>query len=407
MNKSLVSYLMFWMITLAVSTTDIYVPAMPEMAKYFNTSADLVGLTITTVLIGCAFGTLIWGVFSDTYGRRPVLIVNLILYSLISLLIACSPNIYCIIILRFFQGVVTSVFAIVCRLLLNDLLEGKELFKAMSLINLGLVLSPALAPVLGAQLTEWFDWRANFAFSCAGGIVTLIIFLKCVKETNQNKKGKLPSLISWFGDYFKVIRHTRYSINNLLIMGNYAIYFAFITISSFIYINDLDFSPTMYALVLLGASVSYFLGSAYAKYIKFRNEKKKNIDIMLLADMVTLFGAFLLVVNCFEHSWLVRLILISLALGLTRFGFGLMFTPGQMRALEFFPDKSGHALGACFFVMFLSGSFGAAVVSGFHKKPMVGLAVVIGLLSIILIILHYIARNGMHLLARLKLITKK
>ena len=61
MNKKLVSYLMFAMITLAVSTTDIYVPAMPEMVKFFGTTADLVGLTITSVLIGCAFGTLILG----------------------------------------------------------------------------------------------------------------------------------------------------------------------------------------------------------------------------------------------------------------------------------------------------------------------------------------------------------
>lgn len=406
MNKKLVSYLMFAMITLAVSTTDIYVPAMPEMVKFFGTTADLVGLTITSVLIGCAFGTLIWGVFSDTYGRKPVLIVNLILYSIISLLIACSPNIYCIIVLRFFQGVVTSVFAIVCRLLLNDLLEGQELFKAMNLINLGLVTSPAVAPILGAQLTTWFDWRANFTFSAVGGVFMLVLFVKSVKETNKNKTGKLPALLVWFGDYFKVLRHTRYSINNLMIMSNYAIYFAFITISSFIYIIDLHFTPTFYSLILLGASGAYFLGSLYAKYIKSRNERKKYIDIMLIADVITLLGAFLLVINYFGHSWLAQLILISLALGLTRFGFGLMFTPGQMRALEFFPDKSGHALGACFFLMFLSGSFGAAWISSFHKSSMLGLAVVISVLSIILVILHYIARNGLHLLAKLRLITK-
>jgi len=406
MNNKFVSYLMFAMITLAVSTTDIYVPAMPEMVTYFKTSADLVGLTITSVLIGCAFGTLIWGVFSDTYGRKPVLIVNLILYSLISLLIACSPNIYCIIVLRFFQGVVTSVFAIVCRLLLNDFLEGKELYKAMNLINLGLVLSPALAPVVGAQLSTWFDWRANFTFSCVGWIIMLVVFIKTVKETNKKKTGKLPSFGAWFGDYFKVIRHTHYSINNIMIMANYAIYFAFITISSFIYITDLHFSPTLYALMLLVASGSYFLGSLYAKYIRSRNENKKYIDIMLIADVITLLGAFLLVINYFSHSYLAQVILISLALGLTRFGFGLMFTPGQMRTLDFFPDKSGYALGACFFLMFLSGSFGAAWVSSFHRSPMLGLAVVITTLSVILILLHYVARNGWHLLSRFRLFTK-
>lgn len=407
MNKTLVNYLMFAMITLAVSSTDIYVPAMPEMVKYFKTTADMVGLTITTFLFGMAFGTLIWGVLSDTYGRKPILVVSLIAYSLLSLLIALSPNIYLILVLRLFQGIVTSVFAIVCRLLLNDYLEGTELFKAMNLINLGLVLSPALAPVVGAQLSSYFDWRANFTFSCLGGIIMLIILLKYVKETNKNKTGKLPSVITWFGDYFKVVRHTHYSINNLMIMVNYAIYFAFITISSFIYIIDLHFTPTLYALMLLGASGSYFLGSFYAKYIRARNEKKKYIDIMLIADVITLLGAFLLVINCFEHSWLAKLILISLALGLTRFGFGLMFTPGQMRALEFFPDKSGHALGACFFFMFLSGSFGAAWVSSFHKSPMLGLAVVISVLSILLVVFHYVARNGWHLIARLRVISKR
>ncbi|HBM15021.1 MAG TPA: hypothetical protein DD381_01515 [Lentisphaeria bacterium] len=406
MNKKIVSYLMFAMITLAVSTTDIYVPAMPEMTRYFDTTVALVGLTITTMLIGMAFGTLVWGVFSDTYGRRPVLIISLIIYSLISLLIACSPNIYCVIILRFFQGVITSVFAIVCRLVLNDFLEGQELFRAMNLLNLGLVLSPAIAPVIGAQLSTWFDWRANFTFSCVGGVIMLLLLLKYVKETNKNKKEKLPPLLIWFGDYFKVIRHTHYSINNIMIMANYAIYFAFITISSFIYVTDLNFSPTLFALMLLFASGSYFLGSYYAKFIKSRYENRKYIDIMLVADLITLAGAFLLLINCFSHYYWVQVILISLALGLTRFGFGLMFTPGQMRALEFFPDKSGFALGACFFLMFLSGSFGAAWVSCFHRNHMLGLAVVVTTLTLMLIFLHYLDRRWLKMLRKIALIKK-
>ena len=407
MNKKLVNYIMFALVVLGVSSTDIYVPAMPEMVKDLHTTSDLVGLTITACLIGMAFGTLIWGVLSDTYGRKPILAVTLILYLIITLLIALSPNIYIILVLRLFQGIGISVFAIVTRLLINDYLEGAELFKALNLLNLGLVLSPALAPVVGAQLAYWFDWRANFSFSFIIGIILLVLLLKHVKETNKKKTGKLPSLLVWFGDYFRVIRHTHYSLNNLLIMANFAIYFAFITISSFVYIIDLHFSPTMYALMLLGGSIAYFLGSMYSKYIKARNEKKKYIDIMLIADLITLLGAFLLVFNYFEHSYLAQLILISLALGLTRFGFGLMFTPGQVRALEFFPDKSGYALGACMFLMFLSGSFGSAWVSSFHRSPMLGLAVVILTLSIILILAHYIARNGWHLLSRFRLLTKK
>jgi len=383
---------MLGLIVLSISSTDIYVPAMPEMVRDLHTTGALVGLTITTFLIGMAFGTLIWGVFSDTYGRKPILIVNLIIYCVLSLLIALSPNIYVILVLRFFQGVITSVFAIVCRLLLNDYLEGVELFKAINLINMGLVLSPALAPVFGAQLTHWFSWRATFFFSFVAGVILLIFLIKNVKETNKNKTGKLPSLFVWFGDYFRVVRHTHYSINNLMIMGNYAIYFAFITISSFIYITDLHFSPTLYSLILLCSSGAYFLGSFYSKRIKALNKNKKYIDIMLMADLITLCAAFLLVVNYFQDVWLAQLILVSLAFGITRFSFGLMFTPAQMRALDFFPDKSGHAMGACLFLTFLSGSFGAAWVSSFHKSPVLGLAVVISSLSLLLIVLHYISR---------------
>ena len=384
---------MLSMIVVGVSSTDIYVPAMPQMVTNLHTSSAMVGLTITTYLIGMAFGVLFWGVISDNYGRKSVLTFTLTAYLLSCLLIAFSINIWMILVLRFFQGIIVASFPVVCRLLLNDFLTGTKLFHAINLVNLNLVLSPALAPLVGAWICERFDWRACFLFNTICSLILLIFHIRFIKEAKKDLSKKLPSFNVWFSDYFKVLKHFQYSVNNIMIMANYAIYYAFITVSSFIYITQFNFSPTVYAIILLAASATYYIGSLFAKYIKTHKKHIKYLESMLWADLITLAGACLLILSWITNIQILQIILISVSFGFTRFGFGLMYTSGQVRAIDFFPEQKGYALGACFFLMFLAGSLGAGWASSFHKDHLFGLTFVITTLSLVLMISHFIARK--------------
>ncbi|EGW38670.1 MFS transporter, partial [Desulfosporosinus sp. OT] len=75
-------------------STDLYLPALPRMADNFHVSVGLINLTLTLFFIFYAAATLLWGPLSDKYGRRPILIIGLILYTTASVFCALSTNVY-------------------------------------------------------------------------------------------------------------------------------------------------------------------------------------------------------------------------------------------------------------------------------------------------------------------------
>jgi len=82
-------------------STDIYLPAMPVMAKDLQGDA---GLTITGFLIGFCLAQLIWGPISDRYGRRLPLYIGLGLFIIGSVGCALSTDIVQIVFWRGFQA---------------------------------------------------------------------------------------------------------------------------------------------------------------------------------------------------------------------------------------------------------------------------------------------------------------
>ncbi len=127
-------------------STDLYLPALPGMALYFGVSADLANLTLILFFVFFGAGTLFWGPLSDRYGRRPVLLAALSIYTAASLGCAASGDIHQLIAFRIFQAVGGSGAFAVATAMVKDVYESKRREPILAMVQSMVLISPVGGP---------------------------------------------------------------------------------------------------------------------------------------------------------------------------------------------------------------------------------------------------------------------
>jgi DHA1 family bicyclomycin/chloramphenicol resistance-like MFS transporter len=137
--------------------TDMYLPALPDMAGDLGVGPAHLQLSLTTCLLGLAVGQLVSGTLSDRWGRRRPIVAGVVAFGLLSLLIALAPSAPALIALRLFQGFAGGTGVVIARAIVRDLFSGRDAARVFSRLALIFGLAPILAPSLGllaARLPE-------------------------------------------------------------------------------------------------------------------------------------------------------------------------------------------------------------------------------------------------------------
>lgn len=235
--------------TIGPLSIDMYLPALPELAQHFGTSAALVQLSLTFFLLGLASGQLVAGPLSDVRGRRGPLLIGMLIYTVSSLLCAFSPSIGLLIVLRFIQGLAGSVGVVISRAAVRDLYSGSELTKFFSLLMIVNGLGPILAPIIGGQLLRVTTWQGVFIVLFAAGLLFCATILLRLPETlpkERRVKSGLKGTLLTFRGLLRNGRFMGYALSQSFVM---AAMFAYISGSSFVLQNMFGVSPQMYSLI--------------------------------------------------------------------------------------------------------------------------------------------------------------
>ena len=147
--------------------TDMYLPTLPSMTVYFGTSQSMVQMGLTTSMAGLALGQLLFGPLSDKFGRRPLLLVSLLLFVASTVICIFSPTVYVFVGMRLFQGIGAAGGIVISRSVATDRYRGKELVKVLAVIGVINGIAPVAAPVLGGVLTDAVGWRGIFVILLA------------------------------------------------------------------------------------------------------------------------------------------------------------------------------------------------------------------------------------------------
>src|SRR5207244_5806640 len=119
---------------------------------------------------------------SDSFGRRPVILVALVVYTLASLFAALTESVHGLILWRVVQGLSVGAGMVVGRAMIRDLFGSEDAQRLMSLVTLFFGLAPAIAPIIGGWLFVGLGWRSIFWFLAAVGLVLVVVSARSLPE---------------------------------------------------------------------------------------------------------------------------------------------------------------------------------------------------------------------------------
>ncbi|GEK72206.1 MULTISPECIES: Bcr/CflA family multidrug efflux MFS transporter [Halomonas] len=345
---------------LAPFAIDAYLPAMPALAEAVGASVHHTELSISLFLFGFAFGQLFGGPLSDRLGRRPVLLVGLVIFLLASLMIMRVESLGELLTWRFVQALGGGACVVNSAAIVRDCFSGREAAKVMSTMAMILMLAPLVAPAVGSGLFYLADWWLIFAFLAAYAAFLLWLMGTRLPETRP-VDAPIASAGQVLRNYGSVLRHREAMGYVLSVASTFSGMFAFITASPFLYMTHYGVSPAIYPVVF-GANVVVM---AFSNRINIRllrhRTPQQNMRLGLGVQLCVALSLVMLVATGLD-SLATVVPLIMLFMGMV----GLI-TPNAMASmLEHFSHMSATATALLGCIQFTCGALAGVVVSAFE-----------------------------------------
>lgn len=380
-QKNLILAVLTGMFFVGMAATDIYVSSLPQMVKDFATTPTKVNLTLSVYFLGIAFSVLFVGEMSNRFGRRRTILSGVLLFSVASLIISIANSLELIILMRFMQSIGAAIIVVVPRLLLRDCMDEREQIAANGVLLMGLIISPAIAPVIGAFLAKYWGWRSCFLFSGILSLIFLIFAYKIVPETNQQKLSKFHTVGHYLRIYKMVLSDKLFWIMTIVYACGVGAYFAFIGISSYLYIDHWHITPAKYASLYFWLSGAYFAGN---QIMQILNKKSISpINIIAFGVYSSFVGLLIVIVAEFGHDISLKIMLTTFGVLFIRAANALINPPTQIRIMKYFNHGSAQALGLNMCIGFGFSGLATFLVSFFIASPLSGLIIVSGMYIVV------------------------
>jgi DHA1 family bicyclomycin/chloramphenicol resistance-like MFS transporter len=229
-------------------STQLLVPALPTIADELAIGAGPAQLVIGVFLLGLGVGQLLVGPISDRVDRRRLLICGLALFAAGSLAAGLARSFEFLLLARLLQALGGSVGLVTARVMLNAMVPPERAVAAQASLMAIVLVSPALAPVLGGLLTEWLGWRAIMALLCAGGLVAAWAVLQRIRLAPT------PAATARAGlgiAYRRVLRNRRFLCAALAMTFGSAVLYLFLGAAPFVLETRYGLTPRETGLALL------------------------------------------------------------------------------------------------------------------------------------------------------------
>ena len=170
--------LLLVMVLLGPLGIDLYLPTIPTIAQDLGSSVSLIQSTIALFILVLGVGQLISGPLVDKFGRKPIAIAGILIYIVGSVIATISTDSTLFIISRLLQASAVCCTSVVAFTCVRDCFNGNEAARVFGFLNGTLNIIPALAPLLGGLLAEYWGWRAPFGFLIFYSVLVLILITR-------------------------------------------------------------------------------------------------------------------------------------------------------------------------------------------------------------------------------------
>lgn len=381
-------YILVLLFTFGQVATDLYLPSLLSISTELNTSTNLAQLSISIFMLSLIISQPIYGIVSDGYGRKPMLMIGAIISIIGSLFCLLASNIYFLLLGRFLQGLGAGSGNTVCRAIVRDLYSGSELIKFSSYLAVYGIIFMITAPILGGYIEYYFNWRINFLLLLLLTSINLINISTQLPETNKNTDKNHLKINTILKNFKFLFKSNSFLIYTLCATIAYANIFAWITAGPILLQESYNLSPVDFGWCYFFAGLFYIIGNLFNRnYIKILSPNTLIIYGFTIQFIIGLSLAILYYLNAINSH------LIILLMSVMMFGISIIFPNANAGALNNYTHISGTAA-ALFSIIQTSGATIASIyIALTPDNSIYPLSLCFILLSIIGLILSKTAYN--------------
>lgn len=331
-------------------TINIFIPSMPGLARDFATDYATVQLTLTLYLIGIGVGQLVWGPVSDRWGRRPVMILGLAVYTLGSALCLIAPSIESLVVGRVVQAVGGCAGLVMARTILRDVYERDRAASMLAYVTVGMVLAPMVAPTVGGYLDAWFGWRTAFAVLLGVGAATVAASVATLAETHHARTA-FAGVGAMVLGFVALLRRRVFCGYAFQISMGFAVYMTFLAAAPYIMLETFGFTPEAMGPYFILVGGCYAFGNLLAGRLSQRAGIDRMIALGLAIQVVGVTGGIGLVLAGWHSPFA-----LFAPVGVASIGQGLCIPNGTVGAVSIDPARAGAAAGLAGFLTMALGA---------------------------------------------------
>ena len=334
----LIALILAMLAMLGPFTIDTYIPAFAGIAQNLQATPVQMQQTLSAYLFGFAFMNFFHGALSDSFGRRPVILIGLSVFTFASAGCALSDSIGSLVFFRALQGLSTGAGIVVSRAVVRDVFPPADAQRVMAQITIYFGVAPAVAPIIGGWLYVHLDWHSIFWLLTVIGLGLWLTCYRMLPETLAVAQ-RQPFLVgSLMRGYRRMCTDPRFVLLALASGIPFNGMFLYVLSAPAFLGDHLKLGPTeffwFFLITIAGIVSGSWLSGRLAGRIKPRRQIHRGFAIMFLVSLLNLVLNLVLVPTA---AWAM------LPIGAFSFGWALMVPVVTLLVLDLFPDRRGMA----------------------------------------------------------------
>lgn len=178
--------------TLSTLSDNLFLPSLPHLPEYFHTTREMVKYTVSLSMLAYGSGLLFFGPLSDRFGRKPVLVTAMSIFTVVSFGCTVATSIGQLIAARMFQGVASGAEGVLVMSILVDLFDTKGQVRANSMYRAACAVPPIFAPILGSYVYMYYGWQANFYLLAVIALIVTTCLQVFLRESSEKNRARDP-----------------------------------------------------------------------------------------------------------------------------------------------------------------------------------------------------------------------
>ena len=357
---------------------DTYIPAFSGIARSLGATPVEMQQTLSAYLFGFAFMNLFHGALADSFGRRPVVLWGIAMFTIASAGCALSQSIEQLVFFRALQGLSTGAGIVVSRAVIRDMFPPAQAQKVMSQVTIYFGVAPAIAPIIGGWLFVHLDWHAIFWFLTGVGVLLWTANYRLLPETLHITQRQPFNVKHLMRGYWQLGSSPRFLLLALASGIPFNGMFLYVLSAPEFLERHLGLAPTeffwFFVLTIAGIMAGAWVSGRMAGKIAPKQQIRHGFVIMLVVAVINLLANLLFKAHV---SWAL------FPIAIFAFGWALMVPVVTLLVLDLYPERRGMASSLQAFIGSSANGIVAGVIAPLIMHSTVALAAVsLGMMGI-------------------------